>query len=47
MMVRDSPDLWVRPATSLGVAAEDAGAIGAVCEPIDAVAKKSVKKIES
>ena len=44
MMTRDSADLWFSPTTSLGVAAEDAGAFGSVCEPLDAVAKKKVPK---
>ena len=40
MMTRDSADLWFEPTTPLGVAAEDAGALGIVCGPVEVDAKK-------
>ena len=40
MMAKTSADLWFRPTTPLGVAAEDAGAFGTVREPVGVDAKK-------
>ena len=40
MMAKTSADLWFRPTTPLGVAAEDAGAFGAVCGPVGPDEKK-------
>ena len=42
MMTKTSADLWFRPTTPLGVAAEDAGALGGVCGTLGADAKKKV-----
>ena len=35
MMTRDPADLWFSSTTPLGVAAEDAGAFGTVCGPLE------------
>ena len=43
MITRDSADLWFRPTTPLGDAAEDAGPFGGVCGPLGPDAKKKCK----